>query len=895
MDRQHSGRELRCLWHLAAGQMRASWTQLVAGAIALLLAAAFVTVSILASALLRSAAIQVFSLDDAQANVIVRVAGKPITNQAIAKVKASHSVSAASGDLTGSLRVVSDHGTDTERYVAANIPPFARYTLIDGKVPTGVNEVALSATQAQTYRAPIGTDITVQLPLASALDPPVITSVDATAAPAHQCEADDCALQLRLHVVGIVASTPPLLGGYDRMVVARAAVNQWAQSGAIPAAADRILALAANPNLAVSDINTHFGPQLQAQTTAQAASYSLHFVTAQSQIVSAIIASFAFLSLVVAAMVMTNTSFVLVHQRLRQIGLLRCVGAQRHQVRLTVLLETAAIALLAGVLGMLFGHLLIAALIAYLANNPSLVPLHLQVPLRLGSAIITPPLLTVSIACLAAWWPARRATRITALQALNPHQTLSADRPTASQPAWKKAPASSWQPQIWRGAALGLTVSGAGGLALLGTANRWMPPATHISLRTLVVLTLASAATMLIGILMLTGRRITQLVIAYAAFRARRARGVWRAPLHLTAARIARLPRRVGVTIITIIIATAMVTTLDIGARSIRSSALVKLDDLFAVDVQIDTMRDLPANERSRLVQQVGSLGGIRDAVGASAASVSVTTPSGKTALLPVLFVAPLDIALISRDDTLTQALSDGEMVVGRDTTLPPSITSVRGQGRAGEVELPLHRTDGWFAAIAPASLADHLEISQQSAVILARTHHGQEATAITNLQRAFATSQLAPDATVRGAAQLRAAIDDAMRILLTITGGLLAVAMLIALLGVANTVTLSALERTREHRLLRMVGATHWQLRASMLAEGLLLALAGTLIGVSLGVIAGVGCAKLIATTLQVPAVLTISATTIMALIGAAVVAGAFPALLPTAIAANDKRTPAS
>lgn len=883
-------REYRCLWHLAAGQMRASWPRVVAAALALTLAATFMTVSILAAALLKSAAIQVFSLDDAGANLVVRSPGAPLQKRDIAKVQALPQVAEACGDLTGSLRIITATGAETERYVAANPPPFARYTLIAGKLPTARGQVALSATQAQTYQAQIGSELRIELPLATAVEPTVGERGESGAGAQRECDADDCALRLRLQVVGIVASTPPLLGGYDRMVVAQSDVATWAESGAIPAVADRILARADDPQVAVQAINTALAPGLQAQTTAQAASYSLHFVTAQSQIVSAMIASFAIISMLVAAMVLTNTSFVLIHQRMRQIGLLRLVGAQRRQVQVSVLAETLAIALLAGILGMALGHLVVAILIAYLANNPSLVPLHLQVPLRLGSAILLPPVLTAAIAVLAAWLPARRATRIGALQAISAQHHSTQAVAVQSEPAWKNTPISGWQPQIWRGAALGLAASGVAGLALIATARTWMPPSTHISLRVLIICTLASAGALLAGALMALGGRITRAVITCAATLARRASGMWRAPLHLTAARIARLPRRVGVTVITIILATAMVTTLDIGARSIRSSALVKLDDIFAVDIRVEAPAELPSRQARQLVEQVGALGGIREAVGANASTIQLQVPGGELVQLPVLFVEPLDIALISRDDALTAALSDGEIVIGRDTTLPEATTSVRAVGVSGPLDVSLQRTDGWFAAIAPASLATELVTDPFHTVVLARTHHGQEATAVSNLQRLLAATPMTGDASVRGAAQLRAAIDDAMQILLTITGGLLGVAMLIALLGVANTVTLSVLERKAEHRLLRQVGATQWQLRASLLAEGLLLALAGTLIGLAFGVGAGLGCAQLIATTLQVPAALTISPTTILALVGAAMAAGAFPAFLPAATAASSR-----
>ena len=78
--------------------------------------------------------------------------------------------------------------------------------------------------------------------------------------------------------------------------------------------------------------------------------------------------------------------------------------------------------------------------------------------------------------------------------------------------------------------------------------------------------------------------------------------------------------------------------------------------------------------------------------------------------------------------------------------------------------------------------------------------------------------------------------IDQLMLLLV----GLLAVAVLIALIGVANTLSLSVIERTRESATLRAIGMTRGQLRASLAFEALLLALVGGLLGIVLGTLFG-------------------------------------------------------
>jgi putative ABC transport system permease protein len=79
--------------------------------------------------------------------------------------------------------------------------------------------------------------------------------------------------------------------------------------------------------------------------------------------------------------------------------------------------------------------------------------------------------------------------------------------------------------------------------------------------------------------------------------------------------------------------------------------------------------------------------------------------------------------------------------------------------------------------------------------------------------------------------------IADQVTALLNIVYGLLAISIVIAVIGIANTISLSVHERTRELGLLRAVGMTRGQLRASIRWEAVLVALMGTGLGLALGV----------------------------------------------------------
>jgi putative ABC transport system permease protein len=96
------------------------------------------------------------------------------------------------------------------------------------------------------------------------------------------------------------------------------------------------------------------------------------------------------------------------------------------------------------------------------------------------------------------------------------------------------------------------------------------------------------------------------------------------------------------------------------------------------------------------------------------------------------------------------------------------------------------------------------------------------------------------PNATLMDQAQYKAQQEQQVNQLLNLVYGLLALAMVIALIGIANTLTLSVHERTRELGLLRAVGTTRGQLRSMVRAESLVISLLGTTEGLAIGMIFG-------------------------------------------------------
>jgi putative ABC transport system permease protein len=92
------------------------------------------------------------------------------------------------------------------------------------------------------------------------------------------------------------------------------------------------------------------------------------------------------------------------------------------------------------------------------------------------------------------------------------------------------------------------------------------------------------------------------------------------------------------------------------------------------------------------------------------------------------------------------------------------------------------------------------------------------------------------PVLTVHTLADLRAELASSINGIIALFGVLMGLALLIALFGISNTLTLSVLERTRESALMRALGLTRGQLRRMLLTEALYMALIAAVLGVGLG-----------------------------------------------------------
>src|SRR5699024_7678482 len=134
----------------------------------------------------------------------------------------------------------------------------------------------------------------------------------------------------------------------------------------------------------------------------------------------------------------------------------------------------------------------------------------------------------------------------------------------------------------------------------------------------------------------------------------------------------------------------------------------------------------------------------------------------------------------------------------------------------------------------------------------------------------------------VAGAAVERASFQQVVNTMLAVVVGLLAVSVVIALIGVANTLSLSVIERRRESAMLRALGLTRGQLRGMLAIEGAMIAGAGALIGVVAGLAYGwLGSAILLTCMVEVPLVVPWQHVVLVAVValGSGLLASVLPA----------------
>jgi len=509
---------------------------------------------------------------------------------------------------------------------------------------------------------------------------------------------------------------------------------------------------------------------------------------------------FAFISLFVGAFTIFNTFSIIVGQRTRELALLRAVGASRRQVFGSVLAEAAAIGAVASAVGVGLGVLAAAGLEALLRG--------FGITLPAGSLVFEPRTALVGLAVgigvtvISAIGPARRAVRIAPVVAIGDRQADDG---------------ASLRRRLGWGAGVAL----AGGLVL--GAGLSEPSIQLVGL---------GAAAAFVGVAML------------APAVARPLSGALGRPLAwLTGAagklgrrNSMRSPRRTAQTAAALMVGLALVSAMAVFGSSLSRSATSGVDQSLSADLIVTSTSSmsglaLPVPAAVAAIPGVTVTNTIYH--GQFAVHGTVETLTG-TATRPLADTMTLRMtagsaAALARGELLidSAAATAGHLSVGDSVSVKfaqTGSTAIRVGGiyQANSLAGSYLVSDQYFLA--------HFGSGWNPAVLLVRTNGSGVGSHVAAALAGYPTVQ------VQTRSQYEQASAASVNQLLGLIYALLALAVLIALIGIVNTLMLSVLERTREIGLLRAVGMQRRQVKTMVRSEAVILAVFGAVIGIVVG-----------------------------------------------------------
>jgi putative ABC transport system permease protein len=517
--------------------------------------------------------------------------------------------------------------------------------------------------------------------------------------------------------------------------------------------------------------------------------------------------AFAVIALFVGIFIIYNTFNILVAQRVREMALLRAVGASRRQVLGSVVLEAAVVGLVAGALGLVAGVAIAAGLKALFGA--------IGFDLPSGSLVVTPTTIVVAfvvglvVSVLSALVPALRASRVPPVAAM---RDVAVDRPHSVV-------------RVVAGALLTVISALLIANGLFGDVDN---PLLVVGV---------GALGLVIGIAVL-GPLFAGPVSRVIGAPVARLRGVSGRLARLNAA---RNPSRTSTTAAALMIGVTLVAFITVVAASFKASFEETLAGAVKGDFVVDSGTfgagsGLPPELADRIrelpeVDLVGSVRFLLMEVEGDGETVGAITPEAAGPLFDVGLVEGRYEDLDATGIAVFQDKAE-ELGLGLGDAVPVRFVET------GEQQLTVRAifedqdlVGDWFVgqAVAEANVADQFDF--QDYVQLAPGVTAEEG------RRALETVvDDYPTADLLNQEEYRAAQTQPIDQILGLVYVLLSFSVVIALIGIANTLALSVLERTRELGLLRAVGMTRPQMRSMVRWESVVIALLGTLLGIVLG-----------------------------------------------------------
>lgn len=789
------------MFRYALKSLRANLTRLVATALAVVVGIAFLAAGLMLTDAMRDGLTGTVEEQYAGVDLALStgvggsdmgfVQGVPL--DVLDDVQATDGVAAASGEVAANVRVQRPDGT------SANLRSQGRnwidddslnpLDLVDGRAPETIDEVVLSGDLADQAEAGIGDQVTIQTPVG-----PVEAEIVGISRFGDSDAIDDGGTASFTDEAAV-----ELLGtgtGYQQILV-----RTDGDAGQVAEALREVVP---------GSIEVETGEAF-IETATQEASGFIDFLRPVLQ-------GFAYLALFVSAFVIFNTFSVVVTQRFRELALIRAVGGTPAQVRRSLLVEGLGIGLAASAIGVVVGALL-AVLVQWVLSLFDVVLPGSGVKVTVRTVVLCMLAGTI-LTVLSVVIPAFRAGRTKPVEAM---RSSAVDTSGTSK---------------LRGALGAAFLLGA---VLFLVLNQTVGPQWYL---------IAPGALLLFIGVFIGGPLLARLFAVVM----RPAMAMFGLTGRLAADNSVRNPRRTATTANALVIGLFLVTLVTVSGEALKTSIVTELNKLSSSDFIIFSSAAIP----DELASQIDGTDG-----------VTASAPIRSSAALDTMtdqeyFVSTGDLGLLEETAGITVSEGEAAAVTEGSGIAVPDVTGAFGgagagtsaQGPMGErlgdvirlrtfdgteedftVEVMLEaKLDSLFlGSFVSEPTFERLVGDQPVNMVFVRVEPGEANAVGQRLERViddYTGIEVQPG---NFFGQIVGTVFD---FLIGAVNGLLGMSVIVALVGIVNTMTLSIFERRRELGMVRALGMTRQQVGRMVRLEAVLIGLLGTLVGMGAGVL---------------------------------------------------------
>jgi putative ABC transport system permease protein len=763
-----------------------------------------------------------------------------INRSVLQKIRSNPQVAAASGDVTEQAKLIDDKGKviGSGPYFAVGMDPvngknLTPFKLTQGRFATAPNDIVIDKGTADKEHWNLGDKVRV-----SAIGP--------------------------LKTYNIVGITK--WGSVDNFGTATAAVFTLPEAQAMFRKGDSYNSILVGARSGVSQaqlqatLKKQLGPGVTVESAKKQDRFTLNGLNSFVKILRGILLAFAAISIFVGAFIIFNTLSITVAQRIRELAMLRTVGASRRQVMRSVVGEAAVMGILGTIAGIAFGFAIAKGLQAVMTAAGLDLP-KVGTVFAAHTAIVA-AIVGIGVTIIASLAPALRATRIEPVAALREGAELPLTR------------AGRIMPKI----AFGITIVGI--LATVyGNFGSSMTVGERLPLIGL------GAFLLFIGVAMLSPKFVKPLasVLGKPGEKIGGASGV------LARHNTVRKPGRTAGTAAAMMIGIALVTFVAVLAAAVRHSAEAGIRDQVSKSDYVISAHDNWSPVTKEAKQAIASAPGVSTVQGIREDNTKV----GKSKIR-VDGVNPDQIGKVfhwvwkpgSSDAAIARLNSGGAIVLSdyakkHHLHIGSPLTLTSQSGKTVNVHVSAisdAKMNGLYMAevtVGNATFAKAFHADGDRYVFV-------KGGSLPGLKQALTNY---PDAKVSTVDKFVHDQMSWMNSMLAILYVMLAFAILVSLFGIVNTLALSVVERTREIGMLRAVGMTRRQTRGMVRHESIVTALIGATLGAAVGLFLGAMTVQALhgeGLTFQLPV------ATLVAFVVVAVVAGSIAAIVPARRAAR-------